>query len=251
MKRVFKILMIIVASVVVACTIGLIVTGAVIGWGPFGSLHNWNQEVSTITDRYPVQTSQKGIIFYGASNFRLWQEMEQDLADYHVQNHGFGGCTDKDLYEYADTLLYPYNPSIVFFQTGSNDYVQMIGTDEKKVEACMAFKKQMFTELHQKMPEAKFVVMSGLLLPGRSKYTALTQKVNAALEAFCAEEPYMHYVDAEKMTFDGQTYALDLFVKDGLHLNHTGQLMWMEEYIKPMIEQLIEEHELDHVRVDG
>ena len=34
--------------------------------------------------------------------------MENDLSDYRVQNHGFGGCTDHDLVQYADKLVYPY-----------------------------------------------------------------------------------------------------------------------------------------------
>ena len=43
-----------------------------------------------------------------------------------------GGSTDKLLVKYADKLLYPYNPKIVFFQTGSNDYVSLSGLMKKK-----------------------------------------------------------------------------------------------------------------------
>ena len=49
--------------------------------------------------------------------------MKEELQPYAVQYHAFGGSTDKDLREFAQFMLYPYNPQIVFFQTGSNAYV--------------------------------------------------------------------------------------------------------------------------------
>lgn len=51
----------------------------------------------------------------------------------------------------------------------------------------------------------------------------------------------MVFVDASDMTFDGENYNTELFQKDGIHLNHTGQLKWRDQYIKPAIERL---HEL-------
>lgn len=218
---------------------GLIITGKKIGWGPFAGLYDLSDEVKAIAGKYDVQKYQHGIIFYGASNFRLWKKMENDLKRFNVQNHGFGGSTDKMLLKYADDILYPYHPNIVFLQTGSNDYVNLSGSDEEKVNVCMAFKKKMYEEFHEKLPETRFVVMSGLLLPGRSQYTALTQRINESLKKLCDETEYLCFVDASDMTFDGTDYAEELFISDGIHLNHEGQLRWCEEYIRPQIERMI------------
>ena len=245
-----KVTIAVIASVfglLLACLVGLIFTGMYVGWGPFAFMQ-FDHEEKVILQKYDSETRKGEIVFYGASNFRLWTEMENDLSEYKVQNHGFGGSTDKDLVERADTLLYPYAPAVVFFQTGSNDYVSLNGTDEEKVEVCMAYKKFMFETFHEKLPEAKFVVMSGLLLPGRSQYTALTQKINDALEELCAQYDYMTFVDAEEMTFDGSAYRSELFIKDGIHLNHEGQLIWRDGYIKPAIEALIDEYGLETLR---
>lgn len=247
MKKGIKIAGISIVSLALACLLGLIITGAQIGWGPFASLYSWDKEVNPIAEKYDANERQGEIIFYGASNFRLWTDMEDDLSEYKVQNHAFGGSTDKLLVEYADKLLYPYNPSIVFFQTGSNDYVSLSGTDEEKVKACMEYKKQMFDTFHEKCPNAKFVVMSGLLLPGRSEYTELTQKVNDELEKYCDSKDYMYFVDSEDMTYQNGEYREDLFIKDGIHLNHTGQLLWRDEYIKPALDKVIEENNLSNV----
>lgn len=246
-----KIVTIALAALGAASLAGLAITGWKIGWGPFSFLHTWDADVEKIQQAYPAEENQNGIIFYGASNFRMWTEMEQDLPEYRVQNHGFGGCTDQELVHYADKLLYPYYPHIVFFQTGSNDYVSLKGTDEEKVAACMDYKKQMFAEIHRQLPDAKLVVMSGLLLPGRSEYRELTEEINKALEALCAETDYRWFVDASAMTWDGQHYAEELFIKDGIHLNHEGQLLWMREYIRPMIEALVSEFNLTQVQKEG
>lgn len=250
MGKTTKICIAVLVGTLVLVLIGLIFTGLYVGWGPFTFLQ-FDQQEKAVLEKYPVNERQGEIVFYGASNFRLWTEMENDLADFKVQNHGFGGSTDKDLVQRSDRLLYPYNPKIVVFQTGSNDYVGLPGSDDEKVEACMAYKREMFAEFHERLPEAKFVIMSGLLLPGRSQYTELTQRINAELEGLCEETDYLYFVDASAMTFSGETYSEELFIDDGIHLNHTGQLRWCEEYIRPILELLTEEWKLDDLRKEG
>lgn len=236
------VLLVALGVVLLMILIGLAVTGYEIGWGPFAGLFKgWESEVKAIEARYDAETRQEEIVFYGASNFRLWKEMENDLAPYPVQNHGFGGCTDYDLITYADRILYPYNPKIVFFQTGSNDYVNLSGTEDEKVEKCMRYKKEMFASFHEHLPDAKFVVMSGLLLPGRSNYREMTQIINSQLRSLCEEYDYMFFVNAEKMTFNRTNYYTELFISDQIHLNHDGQMIWAEKYIKPILQNLWED----------
>lgn len=127
-KKIVIVVSVGVATLLIAVLLGLIFTGMYVGWGPFDNLF-WNQEVKRIQKQFSASDNQNGIVFYGASNFRLWTVMVEDLPEYKVVNSGFDGSTDKLMVQYADKLLYPYNPQIVFFQTGSNDYVEMSGTD--------------------------------------------------------------------------------------------------------------------------
>lgn len=208
---------------------------------------SWQQMVDKITKKY--STDRKGeVIFYGASNFARWEKLDAYLREYKVQNHAFGGSTDAELVGYSDQLLFPYEPAVVFFQTGSNDYGQMEGTDQEKIEKCMAYKKQMFEAFHQQMPEAKFVIMSGLLLPGSRQYLDMTLEINRQLEQLAAEKEYLYFVDANAMTYDGADFNTSLFEEDGVHLNREGQKRWSQEYIKPALERVIEENGLDSVR---
>lgn len=208
-------------------------------WGPYG--------VNDILKKY--SSADKGeIIFYGASNFARWTTLDEDMGEYRVQNHAFGGSTDVELVGYAPELLFPYEPSVVFFQTGSNDYVQQKGSDEEKIEKCMKYKKAMLADFHEKMPNAEFVIMSGLLLPGRAEYLDMTLEINRQLEAYAQETDYVSFVDANAMTYDGSKFYENLFHEDMIHLNHEGQMLWYREYIKPAIEQVIEEKHLENLR---
>ena len=200
-----------------------------------GRLYPFAAETKVVAGAYDVEKHKGEIIFYGASNFARWTDMEQDLAPFRVQNHGFGGSSDTDLMFYAEELLFPYEPKAVFFQTGSNDYVQLEGTDEEKLRYCMEKKRNMFETFHQRLPKAKFVVMSGLLLPGREEYRGLTEEINFQLSLLCAEKDYMTFVDASDMTYSDEGFRTELFVDDLIHLNREGQLLWAEDYILPVL----------------
>ena len=212
---------------------------------------NYARNVASTVSKRPYEDYQGYIIFYGASNFARWSKMAKDMAEYKVLNQAFGGSTDIDqidLVHFANEAVFPYNPSIVFFQTGSNDYVNLEGTDEERIEKCMNFKKQMFSAFHEIMPDTKFVVMSGLLLPGRSEYLELTQKINEELARLADETDYIYFVDSSDLTYDGNEFHEELFIDDGIHLNEDGQHAWYDGYIKPAIELVIAENGLDSVR---
>lgn len=204
----------------------------------------WQQFVLYVVKKYDPAVRNQDTIFYGASNFTQWMSMEEDLAPYDVQNHAFGGSADKDLEIWAPYLLYPYQPKIVFFQTGSNDYVQSDAeTDELKVEEAMNFKKQMFAEIHEHLPDAQFVVMSGILLPGRTEYVDLTLKINDLLKVYCEETDYMTFIDAESLTYDRTTGSFvkdveSLFEEDQIHLTKEARITWAKEWIIPALEAL-------------
>ena len=156
----------------------------------------WKRDIYRIACQYNPDMRSGEVIFYGASNFNYWRTMEEDLRPYAVQNHAFGGSTDRDLLHWAPYMLYPYQPRIIFFQTGSNDYVKsQAKTDQAKVAEAMKFKKAMFKKLHKYMPETKIVIISGILLPGRKEYVNMTLDINDQLKALAEETDYLYYVD--------------------------------------------------------
>lgn len=159
--------------------------------GPFSFVY-WPKEVKRVLKENPYDDYQNEIVFYGASNFRLWKEMKEDLKPYTIANCGFGDSTDKMFVEKAEILLYPYNPRIVFLQTGSNDYPGMNGTSDQIASTVLKNKKAMYSTFHDNLPNTKFYAMATILMPGRSEYTPIVQKVNEKLREYCSTIDYSH-----------------------------------------------------------
>ncbi len=100
--KILKIVLLAVIAIVLVAAAWLTVKAGEYFYGPLKDL-----AIKKITRTYDADARRGEIVFYGASNFARWTEMETDLAPYPVQNHGFGGSADKDLMFYADRLLYP------------------------------------------------------------------------------------------------------------------------------------------------
>ena len=161
------------------------------------------------------------IVFYGASNFTLWKTLEEDMRPWHTQNHGFGGSTDRLMMQYAPQMLYPYKPSVVFIQTGSNDNAIGLTLDQ-----IMENKRKLYAEYRKNLPETCFIVMSGLPLPGREQYLESILGLNRYLKEYIATLDGFEFIDAtEVMMTDGKTRP-EFFIKDGIHLNAEGHAAW-------------------------
>jgi len=161
--------------------------------------------------------------------------MKEDLSGYPVANCGFGGSTDALLLKYAGELLYPYKPTVIFLQTGSNDYTGEKAALGELVNRALAAKRAMYEEFHKNLPQAHIFVMAGIPMPGRSQYTEIIQRVNRALWELAEETDYLSFVDSEALTYQDGRYAEDYFIKDGIHLTHEARLSWAKEYILPAL----------------
>jgi lysophospholipase L1-like esterase len=170
-------------------------------------------------------------VFYGASNFTFWKSMERDLAPFVLQNHGFGGSTDDLLRKCAPQLLFPYEPSVAVFQTGSNDLA--FG---KSLAEMLAHKFSMFDEFRRALPTTRFIIMSGLPLPGRAELWESTKSINAAIDNYAAEHELVTYADATSLLLNGSGgFRPELFRTDGIHLIESGRGEW-SKVIVPALE---------------
>ncbi|MDR1641597.1 MAG: GDSL-type esterase/lipase family protein [Clostridiales bacterium] len=214
-NRVPKIIGVILGSIGLIVLAGLVFIGREGHFGPFKDL-----AVSKIVSAYKKRPKGE-IVFYGASNFTLWRSIEKDLAPYVLQNHGFGGSTDRDLVARAEELLFPFEPRIVVMQTGSNDL--MMGST---VDELIAGKREMYGQFMKRLPNTVFVVMSGLPCPERASIWNDIQTINEALKVICDENEKMVYADADPLmlTADGG-FRPELF-SDGVHLNTDGRALW-------------------------
>ena len=220
-------------------------------WGPFFYL-NFKKREREIVKKYSVRKRRGEIIFYGASNFCRWEEMEQDMLPYTVQNHGFGGSTDAELLRSAGRLLYPYAPAVVVLQTASNDCARMIGPKRTLYERILNRKIRMLEAFRRELPDTVFIVISGVLMPGRRKYDGIIKRINRSMQGIASHTDNLYYVDAEGMTVDENgKHRKYLFENDGVHFTHEARVRWAEEYIKPALDKVISDHpELEYLKND-
>ena len=127
------------AVLLITCLVGLIFTGMYVGWGPFAFMQ-FDHEEKVILQKYDFETRKGEIVFYGASNFRLWTEMENDLSEYKVQNHGFGGSTDKDLVERAERFSIRTRPPSCSFRRDPTTMSLWMARTRKKWKCAWSIK---------------------------------------------------------------------------------------------------------------
>ncbi|MBR2668851.1 MAG: hypothetical protein IKE36_03535 [Solobacterium sp.] len=196
-------------------------------WGPGDQKERCVRRIEEI---YQGRTGE--IIFYGPSNITYWYSLEKDMEPWKAQNHGMGGCTDPDMIQYAERLLYPFKPRAVLFQTGSNDLA--MGMTPLQI---LHNKEKMYAEFLANMPQADLIIMSGLPLPNRTIFWKDTVKTNEYLKEMCDKHERLHFLDAsEKMLtdhgedryrmYDGSYANPALFRADGIHLNVKGHEVW-------------------------
>lgn len=176
------------------------------------------------------------IIFYGPSNIQMWYSLEQDMKPFAAQNHGMGGCVDAEMIKYAPRMLYAFEPSVVFFQTGSNDLA-----NGWTMEQIFDNKVKMYQEYLDKMPNTHLVIMSGLPLPGRQQFWENTVKINEFLKEMCKGNERLHFLDATValQAPDGSPFNKKYFRKDGIHLNKIGHDIWTAEMKKILVNECL------------
>jgi len=225
-------------GIIAILVLEFLILGKYFVWGPIRSYRNYKDRIKDIKTLYPIKENQGNIIFYGSSNFALWHSLDGDIKGYVVENHSLNKCIDVDLYKYLNQLIIPYNPKIIVFLTGSNDFTAYTGFNNERTEKIMKQKSMMFDKIHELLPNTKIVVLSSLYLPGRIEFLSLTKRVNQELKHYCSERDYMKYVDCDNLTYPKETFKKELFEKDLIILNRDGQIALANDYIIPCLEEL-------------
>jgi lysophospholipase L1-like esterase len=214
------------------------------GWEPGAPVFTgYEGEVEAIERKYPAERSSDmplRTVFYGASNFRKWKNMDADLKEFGVQNHGFGGATDVLLVHYADRLLFPYAPDVAVIQSGSNDYAGLKGKPARQAAASLELKKRMYRYFLDKLPDTRFVLLSPLLMPGAPYFTETSLLVSEGMAEICRDLPRLSFTDAAGLTYNCGEYRTELFVSDGIHLNRSGQLA-LKDIVKEVLHGIFED----------
>ncbi len=164
-------------------------------------------------------------LFIGSSTVRLWSTLAADFPDHDVINRGFGGTHIVDATHFADRILIPYAPRVVFLRSGGNDLHA-----GKSPEQVFRDFKDFVAAIHAKLPTTEIVFIGLCPVPARWDEADATRELNERVEQYARRTARIRYIDCWSMSLDADGEArMELFRKDRLHFNDEGYRLLVEK----------------------
>lgn len=192
---------------------------AVVGAPAEHNFARWETAIAAYEQQDRTNPPPKGaVVFIGSSTIRRWTTLAQDFPDQKVINRGFGGSEIVDSTYFAERILIPYAPRMVFLRAGGNDLWA-----GKSPEQVFADYQAFVAKVHAKLPETEIVFISLSPSIARWKQADKEKAVNRMVEEFTRKAPHLQYIETYALPLgaDGQPRP-ELFVADKLHFSAEG-----------------------------
>src|SRR5262249_9086389 len=116
----------------------------------------WEKEIAAYERMDRTNPPPAGaLLFIGSSTIRLWKTLAQDFPSHRVINRGFGGSEIVDATHFAEQVILPYKPRMVFLRAGGNDLHA-----GKSPEQVFADFKEFAAKVQAKLPETQIAFIS-------------------------------------------------------------------------------------------
>ncbi len=170
------------------------------------------------------------VLFIGSSGIVRWKTLAADFPGTTVLNRAFGGNEIADSTHFADRMIFPYEPRMIFLRAGGND----IHAGRPAEEVFGDFKSFVAT-IRKKLPDVPIAYIGLNPAPSRWSEKPAGDKLNAAIAAYAKESKNLLFVDATKITLDAEGKVRpELFVEDQLHFNEAGYKL-LAEVVRPFV----------------
>jgi len=172
----------------------------------------------------------KALLFIGSSTIRLWTMLAADFSGHRVINRGFGGSQIVDSTHFADRIIFPYEPRMIFLRAGGNDLAA-----GKSPEQVFEDFKEFAATVHAKLPETDIVYISLSPSIARWKQADKEKALNTMVEEFARQAPHLKYIETYQMVLgpDGKPRP-ELFIADKLHFSVEGYNL-LKEKVRPFL----------------
>lgn len=171
-------------------------------------------------------------LFVGSSTFTNWKDAQKYFPKQVIINRGFGGSSLPHVINYANDIIFPYDPKQIVIYCGENDFTNPGTTAEMVVDRV----KQLFELIRKKYPKTHIAYISIKPSPSRQKYIPQMIEANRMIASMVKDMKHAKFINTYDAMFnpDG-TIMTDIFLKDNLHMNAKGYAIWqkvMEPYLK-------------------
>ncbi len=189
----------------------------------FGQQHPFEAEVRQLSQRLDsLGWSSGGTVFTGSSTIKLWRSLSEITQGKEVLNTGFGGSKAADLERYLYPLVLKFDPKRVFIYEGDNDLWADVPVSE-----ILNSLKQIVNRIHLVNPQTEIILIGAKPSPSRWTKKEFYQFFNQELEKYCQNKAMVRFIDTWGPLTDSEGNARpELFIKDQLHLNADGYILW-------------------------
>lgn len=199
-----------------------------------GKEHNfarWEKEISAFEQRDRTNPPpQNAILFIGSSTIRLWSTLSNDYPHHQVINRGFGGSEVVDSTHFADRIVFPYHPRMIFLRAGGNDLAA-----GSSVEEVAANFKEFCETIHAKLPETVIAYIGWNPTIARWSQADKEKALNALAKDYIKDKPWLKYIETYDMVLGADNLPRpELFVQDKLHFSPAGYRLLVEK-VRPFL----------------
>ncbi|MEY3565773.1 MAG: hypothetical protein RJA23_1943 [Bacteroidota bacterium] len=189
----------------------------------FAQQHPFEEEVRKLSARFDsIGWTPGATVFTGSSTIRMWRSLSEISSGEAVLNTGFGGSKASDLERYLFPLVLKFDPKRVFIYEGDNDLWADVPAEE-----ILNSLKQIVTRIHLVDPGTEIILIGAKPSPSRWAKKETYLAFNQLLNAYCDQADQVTYLDTWKALTDSQGNPKpELYLKDQLHLNADGYLIW-------------------------
>ena len=191
----------------------------------------WN-EIKAFQLQDSLQPQPKGaILFVGSSSFRLWKDVDKAFPGHTIINRGFGGSSLPHLIQYADEIIFQYQPKQIVIYCGENDLTAEGITGDTVFQRF----KNLFSIIRNRLTNVPIVFVSIKPSPSRWHLKGKMITANRLIKNFLATKKNTAFVNVWALMLDKNGKPREeLFVADRLHMNDEGYAVWTKK-LKPYL----------------
>jgi len=179
-----------------------------------------------------VKPPEGAILLIGSSSFTKWKDVGDYFPDKTIVNRAFGGSSLPHLIDYAEQIIFPYNPAQIIIYCGENDVAS-----SKSITADTVLNrfKRLHALIRSRYPKVPIAFVSLKPSPVRVDFLSTVKETNRLISDFCKASSKTEFIDvfSPMLNPDG-SYMEELFVGDRLHMNAKGYIIWkkiLEPYL--------------------
>ena len=164
------------------------------------------------------------ILFIGSSSFRMWHDVQKDFPKKTIINRGFGGSSTPHVIDYANDIIFPYQPKQVVIYVGENDLTANPPPSPKEVADRV---DSLFNLIHSRLPGVPIVYVSIKPSIARQALMPQMEQTNKLIKEITKQKNNIVFVDVYSRMLDknGEPKK-DIFIDDKLHMNSKGYKIW-------------------------